>query len=168
MSRPIDPYRFVGKYSKKVAIAWSALEPKRTIPWTPLSKPLSQCRVAMITSSAAAMRHDEPFDQQGERDDPWWGDPSHRVIPATATAADVAMYHLHINNSAAEQDLDCVLPLQRLADLAEAGVIGDVAPSHYSFMGYQPRAETLMTRTVPLIIEQLRAEQVDAILLVPV
>ncbi len=168
MASSVDPYRFIDRFSKRVARSWSALEPERAIPWTPLSKPLSECTVSLISSAALVLRGDRPFDQQGERDDPWWGDPSHRVIPRSATSDEVACHHLHIHTAAAEQDLNCVLPIHRLVELEEAGFIGRAATSHYSFMGYQPRDQELLARTVPAIIEQLRAEQVDAVLLVPV
>ena len=44
------------------------------------------------------------------------------------------MWHLHVDPSLAESDLDCALPLARLRELEAAGAIGASAPSHYSFM----------------------------------
>lgn len=38
--------------------------------------PLSPCRVALINTVDLALLDDEPFEHRGERDDPWWGDPS--------------------------------------------------------------------------------------------
>jgi D-proline reductase (dithiol) PrdB len=44
--------------------------PQQQIPWTPLAKPLGDCRVALV-SSAGIARHDQPpFDQELERRDP--------------------------------------------------------------------------------------------------
>jgi hypothetical protein len=54
--------------------------PPSQLPWTPLTKPLSACRVALV-SSAGIARHDQPFNQQLERRDPWWSDQSWRPIP---------------------------------------------------------------------------------------
>ena len=34
------------------------------------------------------------------------------------------MYHLHINPSFAEQDLNCVMPIERLNELEALGKIG--------------------------------------------
>ena len=78
------------------------------------------------------------------------------------------MYHLHINASFAQQDLNCVMPLERLRQLEAEGEIGRSASSHYSYMGYTVRPEALLRHTVPGIIRQLRQEEVDAVVLVPV
>ena len=114
------------------------------------------------------MLDDPPFDQEGERQNPWWGDPSYRVIPSTATEEDVRVCHLHINTEFAEQDLNCVLPLQRLQELAGEGVIGRSADEHYSYMGYILDTQDLLEQSVPRIIAGLQVQEVDAVVLVPV
>jgi len=80
----------------------------------------------------------------------------------------VHLCHLHIDRSYGESDLDCVLPLARLEELACRGVIGEPAPSHYSFMGYLLQPEEHLKTSVPAVIEQLQREEVDVVLLVPV
>ena len=114
-----------------------------------------------------ALKTDKPFDQEGERRNPWWGDPSYRIIPADATERDVRLYHMHIDPSYAEQDLNCLFPLGRLNELAQTGEIGRVAPRHYSMMGYLLNPKQLLDETVPAIIENLREDRVDAVILVP-
>jgi Glycine/sarcosine/betaine reductase selenoprotein B (GRDB) len=106
--------------------------PQQQIPWTPLAKPLGDCRVALV-SSAGIARHDQPpFDQELERRDPWWSDQSWRPIPTGTSEADVAIYHLHIDPRFGHHDLDCVLPLRRLRELAADGLVGEVTATHYS------------------------------------
>ena len=163
-----DSFRYLDLPTRMVVKAWIAREPARPIPWTLPAQPLSAARVALVTSAAVAQRSDRPFDQDGERQNPWWGDPSYRVVPRDATAADVAIYHLHIDTRFAERDLDCVLPLARLGELVAAGEVGSVARSHYSFMGYQLDARELLSASVPAMIAQMKAEAVDVALLVPV
>ena len=163
-----DSFQFLDGASKRVIKSWIVREKRRTIPWTPMAKPLSTSRVALISSAAVALKSDRPFDEEGERQNPWWGDPSYRVIPRGTRSADIRLHHLHIERSYGESDLDCVLPLTRPEELAGAGEIGEPAPSHYSFMGYQLRAEEFLRASVPGIIEQLQAEAVDVVLLVPV
>ena len=124
--------------------------------------------MAIVTTAGAALRTDPPFDQAGERRNPWWGDPTCRVLPRDATGRDVALYHLHIDTSYGERDLNCVLPLQRLLDLEGAGEIGRSAPSHYSFMGYLLDTRELIEVHLPPVIRQMQAEGVDVALLVPV
>ncbi len=164
----VDSYRFLDGISKRAMRRWAALGAPGPIPWTPVAKPLSQSRVATISSAGIALRSEPPFDDEIERRDPWFSDPSFRVLPRSTTTGDVRVCHLHINTSFAAQDLNCVMPLDRLAELEASGKILCSAPSHYSYMGYTLRPEPLLRDSVPGIIERLREEQVDAVVLVPV
>ncbi len=167
MPKTVDSYRFISGITKRMIRSWISMEQPRPIPWTPLRKPLSECTVALLSSAGIALKTDKPFDQEGERKNPWWGDPSYRVIPAGATERDVKLYHLHIDPEYAERDLDCLFPLQRLAELAATGEVGKVAPRHYSVMGYLLRPERLLSESVPAMIETMREDRVDAVILVP-
>lgn len=166
--KPVDSYRFLDGITKRVVKSWVGLGRPADIPWTPLPKPLSECTVAMLTSGGIALKTDRPFDQIMERQDPWGSDPSYRVLPREADGQDVRVYHLHINPAFAEQDLNCVLPLRQLVELEAEGVIGRAAPSHYSYMGYTMRPQRLLEESVPAIVDRLRQEHVDAVVLVPV
>ena len=77
------------------------------------------------------------------------------------------LYHLHIDPRFGEADLDVVLPMRRLAELASEGVVGPPAPTHYSIMGYILEPTELVEKTAPAIAERMRAERVDAAALVP-
>lgn len=164
----IDSYRFVDFATRQIMKAWAAREEPGVIPFTPLAKPLPDCTVALISTAGIARNDDAPFDQEGERRDPWWGDPSFRRIPIDTTEKDVRVYHLHIDPKFGEEDLDVLLPMRRLAELAFEGVVGSAAPTHYSFMGYILDPTELMAATAPAIVAGLRDEHVDAVVLVPV
>lgn len=164
----IDSYRFIESVTRAVCQTWTWREEKRIPPWTPLEKPLSECRVAMISSAGISRKADPPFDMDGERENPWWGDPSHREIERDATSADIAVNHLHIDTQYIEKDINCALPLQRLRQLETEGVIQSSAPTHYSIMGYILKPQQLIEETVPKIIAKLRQEEVDVVILVPV
>ena len=117
--------------------AWLEREaPPATIPWTPIGKPLGEARVALISTAAVSRLDDTPIDPEVERRDPWRGDHTYRRLPRGTTTGDIRVGHLHINPEPGERDMNCLLPLDRLEELAEAGAIGDPAPRHYSFMGY--------------------------------
>ena len=167
MVRPVDSYRFLNFGTRKLVRAWIQREPQREIPWSAPGKPLAESTVAMVSTAALALAEDRPFDQDGERHNPWWGDPSFRVIPRTATERDVRAYHLHLDNRYVEQDLNCALPLARLLELERAGEIGRSAPSHYSFMGYILQPDVLLEESTPAMIQRMRAEHVDVVLLAP-
>jgi hypothetical protein len=160
--------RAIGIANRQIVTAWTAREPEREIPWAPLEKPLAEARVALLSSAAVALRDDAPFDQEGERQNPWWGDPSFRVLPRNTGTGDVISYHMHIDTSVPESDLNSVMPFARLAELESEGFVGSSAPSHYSFMGYILKPKELLERSVPAMIRQMKTEDVDVVLLVPV
>jgi D-proline reductase (dithiol) PrdB len=168
MAKIINSYRFLDSITGRMMKHWATLGPPRQIPWSPLVKPMSQCTVSIVSSAAVALKTDQPFDQDIERRDPWSSDPSYRVLARGTATGDIRVYHLHINTSFAQQDLNCVMPLERLSQLEAQGEIGHSAPSHYSYMGYTVRPDALLRDTVPDIIGRLRQEQVEAVVLVPV
>lgn len=167
MTKTVDSYRFLNGIAKKLIKTWIKLESPRDIPWTPLPKTLSECRVALITTGGIALKSDKPFDQEGERKNPWWGDPSYRVIPRGTKTSDIGVYHMHIDPGSAEQDVNCLLPMERLDELVETGKVGSPASSHYSFMGYILEPTELLQKSVPAVIDRLRQESVDAAVFVP-
>lgn len=168
MSKTVDSWRFLDAISKRAMKRWAELPAESKVPWTPLRKPLSDCTVALVSSAALSARSDAPFDLEIERRDPWFSDPSCRVLSHTVRTGGVEVSHLHINPAFIERDLNSALPLERLEDLAATRDIAAAAPSHYSFMGYTLRPQALLDETVPQIVRQLREEHVDVVVLVPV
>ncbi len=164
---PLSSYRFLDFASRKVMQAWAARQEPGAIPFTPLPKPLRDCTIALLSTAGIARNDDRPFDQEGERRNPWWGDPTFREIPLGTTEKDIRIYHLHIDPRFGEADLDVVLPMRRLSELAAEGFVGRPAPTHYSTMGYILDATELVEKTAPAIAGRMRAERVDAAALVP-
>ena len=160
--------KFLDPVTRKIVTAWIQRERYDGIPWHPLSKPLPACTVAILSSGAISLKTEAPFDTQGEKNNPWWGDPSFRALPSDRSPADFRIDHLHIDTRPAMKDINCIWPKDRLRSLADQGKIGAVAPSHYSIMGYILQTEELLRDTTPEIVERLKKEEVDVTLLVPV
>lgn len=167
-TKTVDSYRFLDAITRKLVENWIVLEQPRTIPWTPLARPLSQCTVALVSTAGLALKSDRAFDQEGEQQNPWWGDPSFRVLPRTAIGEEARIYHLHVNPRLAEKDLNTLFPLQRLGELEELGEIGRSAAHHYSFMGYNLQPQTLLEESTPAMVRNMKRDGVDAVILVPV
>ena len=87
--------------------------------FTPLSKPLSQARVAIVTSAALHRIDDDGFTQ---------GDTSTACRSPTVTWCSVT--GVPTSTGRLPIDLNVVFPIDRLEELADAGVIGAVAPRH--------------------------------------
>ena len=166
----VDPWRFAGGFLKNVLSARIPEEPAHApIPWAPVTRPLSECRLALLTTAGVSMRGDAPFDMDGERARPTWGDPSWRRLRADATSETVEVNHLHIDTRYIERDLNVALPLDRVRALVDEGVVGSLADTHYSTMGYQGNdTSVLENESAPAIAESMKSEEVDLALLAPV
>ena len=140
---------------------------KGLIPWTPLSKGLDQSTIALITSAGISLKKDPPFDMEREKREPLWGDRSFRVIPRGTATGDIDANHLHINTKYILEDMNVMLPLDRMAELEAEGIIGRLAESAYSFYGYQWQNTEFLREAVEPISGIMRAEGVEAVLLVP-
>lgn len=127
-------------------------------PWV-APKPLSERCVTIINSAGLMRRAERPVTPR---------DPRYRIIPDTLSAGEVLMSHVSVNfdRTGFQQDLNCVLPRDRLHELARAGLIRGVAEKHYSFMGatepekMEPHARRLA--------RSLRRDGVDTAILLPV
>ncbi len=145
-------------------LAGQQLEDYGIPPWTPLRKPLSQCTVALVTTAGVHLRSDVPFDMV-DKD----GDPSFRAIARDTPLKQLCITHDYYDHRDADKDLNIVLPLTRLDELARDRVIGGVAAFHYSFMGHidGPHIPRLLLETAPDVARRLKSEQVDAVVLTP-
>jgi len=137
------------------------------IPWTPLSKPLNQATIALITSAGISLKSEPPFDMDRERQEPTWGDTSYREIPRDTTEEDITVNHLHINTNYIKQDLNVILPLRRMAEFERKGFIGRLADTAYSFYGFQWQKSDFLREAIEPMAQKMRGEAVDAVLLTP-
>ncbi len=149
------------------------LETQRTndpagTPWTPLGKPLSECRVTLVSTAGIFAKGDESFDYDRERAEPSWGDPSHREIPRSCGQDDAEYSHLHIDTSFLAKDRNVAWPVDIFEDYEREGVIGSLADTLYSIMGYIPNFNPLIKRTAPAMAEKMKSEGVDAAFIIPV
>jgi D-proline reductase (dithiol) PrdB len=126
-------------------------------PWTPLPRPLAECRVALISSGGFYTADQPPFDDN---------DGSYRLIPRATESRDLRIYHHGYRDADPDRDPNCVFPLERLRELAAESVIGELAESAISFVTlYSARRD--LERAAPIVAE-LRRMAVDAAFLVPV
>lgn len=144
--------------------AYEPWQSGEAIPWTTLKKPLADCTLAVITTSGVHHSGQEPFDMQDSE-----GDPSFRAISAATISSDYLITHDYYDHSDAEKDLNIVLPLDRLRELQQEGVLGRLAATHYSFMGHIDgrHIATLINHSAKQVVEKLKQDRVDVVLLTP-
>lgn len=144
------------------AYPWRRIRP---VPWSPLPRPLRQCRVALVTSAGFVLPGQEPFDGAIRG-----GDTSFRVIPGDAEVGQLidSQRSESFDHTGMRQDPNLAFPLDRLRELATRGRIGSVAPRHLSYMGSITAPGRLIRETAVEGAKTLVQDQVDAALLVPV
>jgi D-proline reductase (dithiol) PrdB len=165
---PVDSYKWLPP-SLKGYFANMQVPAYDSVPWTPLAKPLSEAKIALVTTAGINVRGAEPpFDYAREQDHPMWGDPTYRTLPRDVQQSQVQTGHLHINNADLDRDVNVAFPVQRMLELEAAGAIGSLAEHNYSFMGYQPDTTEWRERYAPEVARRMKDESVDGVLLTPV
>lgn len=125
--------------------------------WAPVTKELKDMKVALATAAGVHLKTDARFNLAG--------DTSYRVVPNEAGSAALMVSHGGYDNADANRDINCMFPIDRLNELAEAGFIGSVAPNHYGFMGGGGNQEVFTDETGPEIAKKLVEEGVDAVVM---
>jgi D-proline reductase (dithiol) PrdB len=168
VGKTVDGFRFLPPALK----VWTKTfipdeEFKGYIPWTPMAKPLSQTTIALVTSAGISLKSDPPFDMEGEKREPLWGDRSYRTIPRRTTEKDIEVNHLHIKTNYIKKDINVILPLSRMAEFEEERIIGRLAPTSYSFYGFQWQNNDFLKGAIEPISERMKLEGVEAVLMTP-
>ncbi len=140
---------------------------KGHIPWTPVAKPLNQTTIALVTSAGISLKTDPPFDMEREKKEAIWGDRSFRAIPRETTEEDIEVNHLHINTNWIKQDINVILPLARMAEFENEKIIGRLAPTAYSFYGFQWQSTDFLREAIEPISKRMKLEGVEAVLMTP-
>jgi D-proline reductase (dithiol) PrdB len=139
-----------------------ALDP---VPCTPLRKPLSEARIALVTSAGVHLADQESFDHSIKG-----GDTSFREIPNTVETQTLIENHRSsgFDHTGVEADRNLAFPLDRFRELEANGVIGELNHRHFSFMGSIVMPRKLIDDTSVQVAQSLRADKVDVVFLTPV
>ena len=128
--------------------------------WTPLAKPLSKCKVGMMSTAGTYAAGQVAYFYKD--------DTSHRVIPSDIAMEDLRFSHLTENYLPdARRDANCAFPLEPLRKLAAEGVIGSVADNVYSCMGAVYSKRRVDEELAPAMYDAFVKEGVEVAYLVP-
>ncbi|HIC49410.1 MAG: hypothetical protein CL742_01470 [Chloroflexi bacterium] len=152
----------LGETQRKMLLNWPCPDNDDT-PWTTMGKPLSESKVAMVTTSGIHLRGDAPFRSLKG------GDASYRVIPRDSDPADIIQSHTSIgfDRTTSYRDINITFPVDRLEELVQSGYIGKLSDNYYSYMGAINDVEGLIQNSGPEVATKLLSEGVDVVLLVP-
>lgn len=123
--------------------------------WTPLTKPLNECKVAFITAGGIHRKDQKPFNTAG--------DYSYREIPTDIATSELMVTHGGFDNSDINKDVNAMFPLDRLRELVDEGFIGSLAHTFYGFMGGGGNIDKFTNETGPEIAKKLKEQGVDIV-----
>lgn len=160
IARVITKYPALSRYFIESYKPWES----DAVPWSPVSKLLSESKIAIVTTSGVHYKDQQPFDMT-DKD----GDPTYRILNSSRSTSDLMITHDYYDHRDADRDINIVFPIDRLMEFQNEQLIGKLADTHYSFMGHIDgrHIPTLIGVSAIEISQKLKADDVDYVLLTP-
>ncbi|MDH3442558.1 MAG: hypothetical protein OEN50_01420 [Deltaproteobacteria bacterium] len=127
--------------------------------WSPVQEPVSKARVALLTSAALRLAHQEPFIPRD--------DLSYRLVSSDPSAGEIIIDHHSGIGTVPKKDPEIIFPRTALASLVTKGIVGKLAPYHVSVMGGVRQHKQIETELAPAIAQEFKNAKIDLALLVP-
>lgn len=164
---PLDPSAYTEKYEKWIEFITSnhhASNPRvvETQAFTPLRRPLSESKVALVSSAGVHLEDQPPFHIETAA-----GDSTYRLLPDDLDLRRLRFTHTHYDTASAQKDPNTVFPLDRLHEAVAGDRIGSTSPVHIGMMGFNPDPTPIAQTTAPAVAEVLAEACVDVVVLVP-
>ena len=134
----------------------------RRAPFTPARRALPMLNLALISSAGAYIEGTQPFDTNLPE-----GDLTFREIPIEVEAEDLRISPRGYDPSAVLLDMNSEIPVVRLLEFESNGIIGQLNPVFWSYLGFIPDAAALVDKLAPELVERLQRYEVQAALLIP-
>lgn len=125
------------------------------IPYTPLKRPLKDCRVGLVTTSGAYVDGMEAFTDN---------DLTFRMIPTDTDTKRIRFVPGHFDTSKGALDANIMFPLDRIRELLSACEIGKITDFHVS-MGLTTELRKLKEQVSWEIAEAVMKMRPDVIVL---
>ena len=100
-------------------------------PWATCADPVKNTKVALVTFAGFFVKGQPPF-----KESPFGGDFDYRVLHRDIPLMRLAIGREFIDRRLALLDPNILYPVDRLKELQEEGLIGEIAQNHYSFSPY--------------------------------
>lgn len=138
--------------------AWFA--PKEAPAFVPVSKPLSQCKVGMISTSGCYAVGDKAYTYKDDQ--------TTKMIPIGTPVSDLRFSHFTENYlSDGRQDPSCIFPIETLRRLQKDGVIGSLPENVFSCMGANYSTKGTIENVGPSVAKMFKEQNIDVALVVP-
>jgi len=127
-------------------------------PFTPARRALPMLNLALVSSAGAYIDGTSEFATN---------DLTFKEIPIEVEASDLCFVARGYDSAAVEQDRNSLIPIERLLEFENNGIIGQLNGVFWSFSGFIPAADAVALELAPKLVERLKRYEVQAALLVP-
>ena len=134
----------------------------RHAPFCQARRALPMLNLALISSAGAYLDGTDPFDESAAA-----GDLTFREIPTEIEAQDLRFTARGYDDAAVQADINAQVPLARLCEFEQNGIIGQLNSVFWSLSGFIPDAAAMVDDMLPKLLERVRRYEVQAALLVP-
>ena len=126
------------------------------VPYTPFRGKLEEAIVCIVSTAGVREKKDRPFAVEG--------DATYRVISGEATGADLTYDDTHFDHACADQDMNCIFPIDRVRELAAEKRVGGLTERHFS-LGFSQALRDLREKTIPQLARDVDKARPDVVLL---
>lgn len=135
------------------------------VPFTPLAKPLSECRVGLLGTSEVAVRFDPETEDDPIKEEDFRG--VYEIPASTPTDKLYSRTQSFDRNATHLDDLNAYFPIDRMREAVSDGRIGAVSDHLYgAYNNYSQRK--VLEQEAPKALEFARRDKIDAMIMVPV
>ena len=134
----------------------------RRAPFTPARRALPMLNLALISSAGAYIDGTPPFDTSSSA-----GDLSFREIPIEVEESDIRFAARGYDPTAVRADMSAQVPVARLLEFEQNGIIGQLNSVFWSFSGFIRDAAMMTNELVPKLVQRVHRYEVQAALLIP-
>jgi D-proline reductase (dithiol) PrdB len=131
----------------------------RRAPFIPARRALPMLNLALISSAGAYIDGTPAFGGES--------DVSFKEIPIEVESSDLRYAARGYDPAAVQQDMNAEVPVERLLEFENNGIIGQLNPVFWSFCGFIPDAARVADELLPKLLERINRYEVQAALLVP-
>ena len=133
-----------------------------------ISPPVFAKRVKSVSESKIGMIATGGVYSSGQIAFHYRDDATYRAIPSSIEASELRATHFAYDLTGARQDINVVFPIEAMRALEKEGRVGSLAENFLTCMGGIYSQRRVEEELAPKLVERYLAEEVDAVLLVPV
>lgn len=143
------------RHALETKVAEYVFEQTEATPWAPLRRPLRESRVTAVTTAGLRLATQHQF-----ACDRATGSAEYREVSMFLNPADLAYDFTNYDPAEAQEDLNVLVPVDRMRDLVDDGQVGGITETFFSFFGLCEAIEPLKA-SAAAVVDRIRDHGAD-------